>query len=185
MEDAIKKCPYCAEEIKLDAIKCKHCGELLNTTNEVKEESKISSNSIKPSTILSMGLLISFFLPWFSVPFFDISGFSIPTSIDKFISMGSFVGEDMTILKLSYLIYLIPLTSLYNIIVDIGKVISKYFLNEFAIGLFCSLTIYFLLKSYNNDLTRTLGIGFYLTILISVIGLILTNPLFKKLTAKE
>ncbi|MCA7012525.1 zinc ribbon domain-containing protein [Dickeya dadantii] len=27
---SVTKCPYCAEEIKLDAIKCKHCGSELN-----------------------------------------------------------------------------------------------------------------------------------------------------------
>jgi hypothetical protein len=38
MDDALKKCPFCAELINNDAIKCKHCGEFLNTSVENRME---------------------------------------------------------------------------------------------------------------------------------------------------
>ena len=33
----MKECPYCKEEIKSDAIKCKHCSEWLDTENKIDE----------------------------------------------------------------------------------------------------------------------------------------------------
>lgn len=48
MTDGIKQCPYCGEDIKINAIKCKHCGEFLNKVEEPPQKEETSTTKECP-----------------------------------------------------------------------------------------------------------------------------------------
>ncbi len=127
---------------------------------------------MKKSTFFSIGLLISFFLPWINLTIFSLNGYEIPLSLDKVSGVAKLFdgGDKSDILKISYFLYLIPLCSILSIIKDISGNSIFFSVNEFMLGIIGTSGFFLYLHSINEKAPSYLGVGFYSTVLFSIVG---------------
>lgn len=48
------KCPYCQEEIREDALKCRYCGEFLNGSSSREEKVEIHNKGMSGGTLFGI-----------------------------------------------------------------------------------------------------------------------------------
>ncbi|MGN6399073.1 MAG: hypothetical protein ACTHMD_01385, partial [Flavisolibacter sp.] len=107
---------------------------------------------------------------------YTLNGFEIPTSLDRLITIESLFNNDSdaVYLKLSYVLYLIPFLAFANIILDLAKSKFNMWIDEFVIGIITVLLLFIIVKGIHENATSTLSIGYYLTMLFSLLGIFST-----------
>lgn len=125
-------------------------------------------------TYFSFAIIVAYFLPWFDFTFFTVSGFEIPSSLDKLTNINELFsdnkGDDI---NFTYFLYLIPLLSIINIIGDFTQRKRNIILNEFVVGLISIIYLFYFIAKMEIDFSKIVSIGFIMTILVSLIGSIL------------
>ena len=130
------------------------------------------------TTLLSIGLLIAFFLPWIDLNIITISGYEIPTSLDKLSNLSNLLNDgNNNSTKYSYILYLIPLLSIISIYKELTNN-KRAFINEFQFGIIATIYLFFTVKNYDKDFTSLFSLGYYLTAIFSFIGFLIC--LFQK-----
>ncbi len=169
----LKKCPFCYEEIHLEAKKCKHCGEYLDEKLHAQMQKEKSSRHYKFrfEIIPAILIIIAFFLPWLHLIGFNISGYDLPDVAGK-VSVVANLFMD-TPEDYSWLMYLIPILSVFTIIsgitnrlIGIMSLITSLF--SLFIAIFC-FYVFAINGDSNNWMIENIGIGLWINLFASFI----------------
>jgi len=173
MEGNTKNCKFCGKENFLDNNKCIHCGRFFVSDEKSQpvrlKQSRNDFFSSNFELIPPIVLLISLFLPWFSVFILQMSAFDIAKLFRMTLNMAR--QSDPVISLINILIYLIPVGCISVIIFSIKQK------NTRMIGVITGslpITISILLIFKGTGLLKIIGIGLIIAIISGVAMIIIS-----------
>lgn len=123
----------------------------------------------KLTLLFTIGLMVSFFLPWVNVLFFDASAFQIPRYVSNLQEMAQAAGSTHRDYS-SYLLYGIPVLCILGICRDVFRLKIWYWDYAGILAITLAFMGYVLVK--RQDLPVSFSIGCYLTLALAVCGLV-------------
>ena len=129
---------------------------------------------MKKTSVLSIILLIAFFLPWVDFSFITFSGYQLPKAIHQLSSLG---GQESPLIFLVYSVYLIPIISILNIATDLKLINFNKSFKKFDFYLAVLVCVYMMYTALerSTNFFSFLGIGFFITAIVAIIGLFIKN----------
>ena len=131
---------------------------------------------------LSTLLFIFFFAPWINLQEdlgFTFSGASISFNMDELEHLKQYLSvDDLSFLKISYLLYIIPISSIIHIISNLLNRKGWYLRLDYVLSL-VSLTIMYKVVLYLNLMGNNyLSWGYYACLYATMMGIVLQAAFF-------
>lgn len=141
-------------------------------------------------TLISTFLLLFFFCEWLNISFVNLtlSAAELPFSLDKLDFLRETLHlEDLSFLKISYLLYLIPLTVIVHIVTDLRG--NKHWLwkLDYVVVIIAVIVMKGIIVAIAPDDPSYLGYGFMLSLLFAIIGILLqiSSAIYRKVQRKK
>lgn len=138
---------------------------------------------IKYTTAISAGLLMSFFTPWIRWSIFKYSGYQLPPIINAFSFRGKLTIAEYQSYSVAIFLYLIPIFCVLSLVRDMTGFKLIPVVTEFVAGLVLSGALYYYIDRYDQEYLTYLSTGYYLTVGLSVLGLVV-GVMQSKLTSR-